>query len=114
MVLLSADFPNDNYIKTYSPFGTSTSISIKFTFVTKSNGVVLNGGTSNGGTNCFTTGDVNASNGVIHYVESVMKLPTLVKLCNCKFTNYQHYCKSSIYLDPAQWAVLASNFKSCC
>ena len=35
---LSKDFPNDNYIKTYSPFGTSTSIGLS-AFVSKSNGI---------------------------------------------------------------------------
>jgi uncharacterized surface protein with fasciclin (FAS1) repeats len=75
---VAADFPTTGYVSTFSPLETaantfSTSISISL-FVNKSNGVVLNGGTTNGGAT-VTTADVRASNGVIHKISNVLGIP---------------------------------------
>ena len=72
----SKDIPNKDYLKSFSPFGTSTSISLS-TFFNKTTGVVINGGVANGGAE-VTKADIDASNGVVHTINSVLKLPTLV------------------------------------
>lgn len=72
----ATDFPADGYFKTFSPYGTSTSITIS-NYVNKSNGVVINGGLTNGGAT-VTTADINASNGVVHVVNGVIAIPTIV------------------------------------
>lgn len=98
---LASDLPADGYIKTYSPYLVSTSIGLS-AYVNKTSGIVINGGTTNGGTK-VTTGDINASNGVIHYVESVMKLPTLVSTV---IANPNLSTLLTVVTDPAQAAVL--------
>ena len=99
---LLADLPAEGYIKTYSPFGTSTSIGLS-AFIKKNTDITINGGTTNGGTK-ITSGDSNAGNGVIHYVESVMKLPTLVSTITA---NPNLSTLLSVVTNPAQTAVLA-------
>ena len=72
------DLPSDGYYKTFSPYGTSSSNSITISnYINKSNGVVINGGIANGGAT-VTTADINASNGVVHVVNGVIKIPTIV------------------------------------
>lgn len=73
---ISADLPTDGYYKTFSPFGTSTSITIS-NYCNKTNGVVINGGTTNGGAKVVTA-DINASNGIMHVVDGVIAIPTIV------------------------------------
>ena len=80
---------------------TSTSIGLS-AYITKTSDIQINGGTSNGGTK-ITTGDINASNGVIHYVESVMKLPTLV---SSVISNPNLSTLLSVVTNPAQSSVL--------
>lgn len=72
----ATDLPADGYFKTFSPYGTSTSATIS-NYVNKSNGVVINGGVANGGAT-VTTADINASNGVVHVVNGVIAIPTIV------------------------------------
>ncbi len=64
------------YIKTLGK-GTASSSNSLSMFVNTSNGVVLNGGTTNGGAT-VTAADIQASNGVIHLVNGVIGLPTIV------------------------------------
>jgi uncharacterized surface protein with fasciclin (FAS1) repeats len=71
----SGDLPSDDYLKTLSPFGTSTSITLSMYF-NKTSGVVINGGVINKGAT-VTQADIETSNGVIHKVDSVIYLPTL-------------------------------------
>ena len=73
---LVADLPTDGYFKTFSPYGISTTITMS-NYVNKSNGVVINGGLANGGAT-VTTADINASNGVVHVVNGVINIPTIV------------------------------------
>ncbi|HEX9980885.1 MAG TPA: fasciclin domain-containing protein [Flavobacterium sp.] len=64
------------YVKTMGKGSASMSNTLSM-FVNTSNGVVLNGGTSNGGGK-VTSADIQASNGVIHIVDGVIGLPTVV------------------------------------
>ena len=75
---LSADFPTNGYMNSFSPFGTSTSVSISL-HTNKASGVVLNGGTTNGGATVLEA-DINASNGVIHVVDAVLSIPKVHNL----------------------------------
>jgi uncharacterized surface protein with fasciclin (FAS1) repeats len=75
---LSADFPSNGYVNSFSPFGTSTSISISL-HTNKSNGVVLNGGNTNGGATVLQA-DINASNGVVHVISHVLSIPKIHNL----------------------------------
>jgi len=64
------------YVKTLGKGSASAANSLSM-FVNISSGVVLNGGMSNGGAT-VTAADIQASNGVIHLVGSVIGLPTVV------------------------------------
>ncbi|WP_026705131.1 fasciclin domain-containing protein [Flavobacterium soli] len=64
------------YVKTLGKGSASTSNTLSM-FINTTNGVVLNGGTTNGGAT-VTTADIEASNGVIHVVNGVIGLPTIV------------------------------------
>ena len=75
---LSADFPTNGYMNSFSPFGTSTSVSISL-HTNKASGIVLNGGTTNGGATVLEA-DINASNGVIHVVDAVLSIPKVHNL----------------------------------
>lgn len=57
--------------------GTASSTNTLSMFINTSSGVVLNGGSSNKGAT-VTTADVDASNGVVHVVDNVIALPTIV------------------------------------
>ena len=46
-------------------------------FINTTSGVLINGGSTNGGSKVITA-DINATNGVIHIIDNVMKLPTIV------------------------------------
>jgi uncharacterized surface protein with fasciclin (FAS1) repeats len=71
------DLLTSGYVKTFSPFGTSTSVTLSM-FINKSGAdVLINGGVTNGGAK-VTTANIDASNGIIHKVDNVIKLPTLV------------------------------------
>ncbi len=72
--LLSSDLSTSyaNTLATYSD--TSNNLSI---YINTDSGVVLNGGMSNGGA-AVATADVETRNGVIHVVDAVIGLPTVV------------------------------------
>ncbi|AWH86499.1 fasciclin [Flavobacterium album] len=63
------------YVKTLGK-GSASATNTLSMFVNTSNGVVLNGGATNGGAT-VTTPDIMASNGVVHVVNSVIDLPTV-------------------------------------
>ncbi|WP_396165143.1 fasciclin domain-containing protein [Flavobacterium sp.] len=75
---LAADLPSNGYVNTFSPFGTSTSTSISL-YTNKTNGVVINGGNTNGGATVLQA-DINASNGVIHIISHVLSVPKVHNL----------------------------------
>ncbi|MBD3583963.1 fasciclin domain-containing protein [Flavobacterium selenitireducens] len=64
------------YVKTMAKGGASATNNLSM-FVNTSGGVTLNGGTANSGAK-VTTADVQASNGVVHIVDGVIALPTVV------------------------------------
>lgn len=64
------------YVKTMAKGGASATNTMSM-FVNTSAGVMLNGGTSNSGAT-VTTADIQASNGVVHVVNGVIGLPTVV------------------------------------
>jgi len=65
-----------SYVKTLGK-GSASATNTLSMFVNTSSGVVLNGGTTNGGAT-VTAADIQASNGVIHLVNAVIGLPTVV------------------------------------
>ena len=68
---LGADLPEAGYIKTLAK-GSASSTNMLNMYVNKSAGVRLNGVSS------VTTPNISASNGVIHIVDAVIGLPTVV------------------------------------
>lgn len=64
------------YVKTLGK-GSASSTNTLSMYINTANGVVINGGTTNGGAT-VTTADVQASNGVVHVVNGVIGLPTVV------------------------------------
>lgn len=75
---LAANLPTNGYINTFSPYGSSTSVSISL-YTNKTNGVVINGGNTNGGATVLQA-DINASNGVIHVISHVLSIPKVHNL----------------------------------
>jgi uncharacterized surface protein with fasciclin (FAS1) repeats len=74
----SANVPAAGYVSTLSPFGTGTNSPTISMFVQKvGQDVFINGGTATTGVK-VTTADVDASNGVVHIVNKVIAIPTIV------------------------------------
>ena len=70
--------PTAAYVSTLSPINaTTTSPTISMFVQNTTDGVFINGGTATTGVK-VTTADVDASNGVIHIVNSVIAIPTVV------------------------------------
>ena len=75
---LSGDLLAAEYSKTFAGGVTTAANGSLSLFVGKvGSDVLVNGGVTNGGAK-VTAADLNASNGVIHTIDSVLKLPTLV------------------------------------
>lgn len=74
------------YVKTLAKGSASTSNTISM-YLEKGTGVDINGGKTNGGA-MVTTADIEASNGIIHIVDGVIGLPTIVNhaVANKNFT----------------------------
>ncbi len=74
------------YVKTLAKGGTSTTNNISM-YLEKNSGVDINGGKANGGAT-VTIADIPASNGIIHVVDGVIGLPTIVNhaIANKNFT----------------------------
>ena len=74
----SADIPASVYVPTLSPINATTNAPTISMFVQKSGmNVFINGGTATTGVR-VTSPDVDASNGVIHIVNAVIPIPTVV------------------------------------
>jgi uncharacterized surface protein with fasciclin (FAS1) repeats len=74
----SAAIPASTYVSTLSPFSTAAGAPTISMFVQKEGAnVYINGGTATIGVK-VTTADVDASNGVIHIVNKVIAIPTIV------------------------------------
>ena len=74
------------YVKTLAKGSASSSNTLSM-YIEKGSGVDINGGKTNGGAT-VTTADVEASNGIIHIVDGVIGLPTIVNhaVANKNFT----------------------------
>lgn len=74
------------YVKTQAKGSASTSNTLSM-YLEKGTGVDINGGKTNGGAT-VTTADIEASNGIIHIVDGVIGLPTVVNhaIANKNFT----------------------------
>ncbi|WP_426485853.1 fasciclin domain-containing protein [Flavobacterium sp. 2] len=74
------------YVKTLAKGGSSTTNNISM-YLEKNSGVDINGGKTNGGATVTIT-DIPASNGIIHVVDGVIGLPTIVNhaIANKNFT----------------------------
>lgn len=74
------------YVKTLAKGGASASNTISM-YLEKGTGVTINGGKTNGGATVITA-DIEASNGIIHVVDGVIGLPTIVNhaIANKNFT----------------------------
>lgn len=103
----SAAIPESTYVSTLSPFGTGENAPTISMFVQKAGAVVtLNGGSGTASKGAeVTTADVDASNGVIHIVNRVIQIPTIVDhvVSNPEFDTLQTVVTSS-----AQSAVLSA------
>lgn len=76
----STELPAAGYMNTYSGYGSTTNpMSL---YINQTSGIVLNGGTINGGA-VVTTGNVPASNGVVHVINAVLELPTIAGFVKC-------------------------------
>lgn len=64
------------YVKTLAKGAASSSNTLSM-YLEKNSGVIINGGKANGGA-AVTTADIEASNGIIHVVDGVIGLPTIV------------------------------------
>ncbi len=64
------------YVKTLAKGSASASNTLSM-YLEKGSGVAINGGKTNGGAT-VTTADIEASNGIIHVVDGVIGLPTIV------------------------------------
>lgn len=73
----STAIPASTYVSTLSPFSSAANAPTISMFVQKSGGIVtINGGANNGGAT-VSVADLDASNGVIHVVDNVIKIPTI-------------------------------------
>lgn len=77
---LSNDLLTSEYSKTFAAGPTTASNGSLSMLVNKIGAdVFINGGATNGGAK-VTSADINASNGVVHLIDSVLKLPTIVDI----------------------------------
>ncbi len=75
------------YVKTLGK-GSASATNTLSMYINTASGVVINGGASNGGAS-VTTPDIDAENGVVHVVNAVIGLPTVVNhaIANPNFTS---------------------------
>lgn len=90
--VVSGSFYSDEletgYVKTLAK-GSASSTNTLSMYIDLTSGVKINGGASNGGANVvLASADIEASNGVIHVVDNVIGLPTVVNhaIANPNFT----------------------------
>lgn len=104
----SADIPASVYVPTLSPINANTNAPTISMFVQKSGmNVFINGGTATTGVR-VTSADVDASNGVIHIVNAVIPIPTVVDhvVANPEFETLQAVVTSTSGAFGDQSAVL--------
>lgn len=104
----SVNVPAAGYVSTLSPFGSGTNPPTISMFVQKVGlDVFINGGTATTGVK-VTTADVDASNGVVHIVNKVIAIPTIVDhvVANPEFETLQTVVTSTSGAFGNQSAVL--------
>jgi uncharacterized surface protein with fasciclin (FAS1) repeats len=104
----SAAIPASTYVSTLSPFSSADGSPTISMFVQKEGAnVYINGGTATTGVK-VTTADVDASNGVIHIVNKVIAIPTIVDhvVANPDFDTLQAVVTSTTGAFGDQSAVL--------
>lgn len=89
-VLATEEFSGDlttGYVKTLGKGSASTTNTLSM-YINIASGVVINGGSANGGAT-VASADIDASNGVVHVVNSVIGFPTVVNhaIANPDFTS---------------------------
>jgi len=98
------------YVNTMSPMGTMANSPMISMYINKSgNTITINGGAANGGTTVInTSADIDASNGVIHAVNNVIAIPTIVNhvVANPDFDTLQAVVTSTSGAFGDQSAVL--------
>lgn len=93
------------YVKTLAKGGASDSNTISM-YIDLTSGVKINGGAANGGANVvLTSANIKASNGVIHVVDNVIGLPTIV---NHAVANPNFKTLVSVVTSPAQSSILSA------
>lgn len=108
--IASADIPAATYVSTLSPINTTANAPTISMFVQKSGGTVtLNGGIGNNGA-VVTSADIDADNGIIHIVNRVIAIPTLVNhvIANPAFDTLQAVVTSTSGAFGDQSAVLSA------
>lgn len=104
----STDLLAGGYFRTfafYKATATSTSGANLSMFISKpAADVLINGGASNGGAK-VTAADIDASNGVVHVIDAVLALPTIVQQA---IANPNLSSLVGVVTSPAQSTVLAS------
>lgn len=100
------------YVNTMSPMGTMANSPMISMYINKSgNTITINGGAANGGTTVINTlADIDASNGVIHAVNNVIAIPTIVNhvVANPDFDTLQAVVTSTSGAFGDQSAVLTT------
>lgn len=100
------------YVNTMSPMGTMANSPMISMYINKSgNTITINGGAENGGTTVInTSADIDASNGVIHAVNNVIAIPTIVNhvVANPDFDTLQAVVTSTSGAFGDQSAVLTT------
>ncbi|MCR5861033.1 fasciclin domain-containing protein [Flavobacterium sp. J372] len=98
------------YVNTMSPMGTMANSPMISMYINKSgNTITINGGAANGGTTVINeSADIDASNGVIHAVNNVIAIPTIVNhvVANPDFDTLQAVVTSTSGAFGDQSAVL--------
>ena len=108
--IMSAAIPSATYAATLSPINSSVNAPTISMFVQKSgSNVFINGGTATTGVK-VTTPDVDASNGVVHIVNAVIRIPTVVDhvVANPEFDTLQAVVTSTGGAFGNQSAVLSA------
>lgn len=104
----STDLLAGGYFRTFGFFranATSTSGANLSMFISKpAADVIINGGATNGGAT-VTTADIDASNGIVHIIDSVLALPTIVQHA---IANPNLSALVGVVTSPAQSTVLAT------
>lgn len=100
------------YVSTMSPMGTMANAPMISMYINKSgNTITINGGAANGGTTVINeSADIDASNGVIHAVNNIIAIPTIVNhvVANPDFDTLQAVVTSTSGAFGDQSAVLSA------